>query len=250
MKYTIIFYQLIFFCLLQNFSYRVIAGEAKVSRIKVYQLLYLEREPDIAPYKVRMLVSKRYLRIDDVGDKSGYILYDDKNRTIFSVSNYDDRILVIKPEDFSTRNLAVKSTVEYSAAAKAPKISGHKIYNYRLYVGSGKMKKTCANLQLAEGLLPDVSQMLKRYQQVISGQQVKLLNRTIKEMQTPCYLVDQVYNEGLYYDKGLPIQEWHSNKKSQWLINYKQIKVNPDVFSLPEGYSRFSVIPTKRKLDK
>lgn len=212
------------------------------SLLDIYKLSYQEREPGIDAYEVTMLVSERFLRIDESGEDSGYIIYDDKIKTIFSVSHYDKSILVIKEQPFSIKQLDVESTVEYLPLTDAPTVSGKALFNYRVFIGEESAEENCLELQLAEGLLPEVTSLLKKYQHVISGQQVKMLKNTIKEIQTPCYLVDQIYNEGLYYDKGLPVQEWHSNEKSKRLINYKKLKVKATVFDLPDDYNEFSIM--------
>ncbi len=104
-------------------------------------------------------------------------------------------------------------------------------------------------VQLAEGFLPKVRKLLQNYQKVISGQQVKMVDNNVTEMQTPCFYVDQVYNEGRYYEKGLPIQEWHSNGKFKALTSYRQTEVEADLFLIPEGYKQFSTdINSKRFL--
>ena len=50
---------------------------------EVYQLAYIEREPGTDEYEVTMLVSERYIRIDETGEESGFIIYDDKEKVIF-----------------------------------------------------------------------------------------------------------------------------------------------------------------------
>lgn len=221
------------------------ASPVKTEKIKVYQLMYREKESGLDPYRVRMLISKRYIRIDEMDDKSGYIIYDNKQKAIYSVSHYDKRILVIKPDNLSARSPDMNIKIEYKKLDKAPPVSGKPVFNYSILAtiqtGNVKKQKICADYQLVEGLLPKVTRMLKDYQQVLSAQQVQMLKRTIKGVQTPCYLADQIYDKGLYYDKGLPVQEWHSNKKSKILLDYKQVKINPDLFNLPKSYSRFSI---------
>lgn len=234
------FYILNIICFLMA-GFLPITSLAMDKQLKVYQLMYQEREPGVDPYEVRMLVADKKIRIDTMDDDSGYIVYDDESHTIFSVSHYDKKILVIKPRKFKAEDSGIKSTTEYLQLSDAPKVSGKSIYNYSVHAGEGKAQQTCIDLQLVEGLLPEVTKILKNYQKVISGQQVQLLKKTIKDVQTPCYLVDQIYNEGTYYDKGLPIQEWHSNEKSKILMNYKQVKIKSDIFDLPEGYARFSI---------
>lgn len=213
----------------------------KNNQQQVYQLLYLEREPGVDDYEVTLLVSDRYIRLDEVAESSGFIIYDDKDKVIYSVSHHDQSVLVIKEHDFSEKDSPVKYEVEYLQLADSPKVSGKDIFNYRIYTGKGDNEETCAELQLVEDLLPDVRVLLRNYQKVVSGQQVKMTDNEVNEMQTACYFVDQVYNTGAYYEKGLPIQEWHSNERSRILTSYKEISVNKDKFVIPEKYRQFSV---------
>lgn len=219
-------------------------GSAKKTA-DVYQLSYIEREPGTDEYELSMLVSDRYIRIDEVGEKSGFIIYDDKEKTIYSVGHHDKSVLVIKQHEFSEKDSPVKVEVEYLQLADAPSVSGKDIYNYRVFINVGKGKEaeeeTCTEIQLVEGLLPEVRTILRNYQKVVSGQQVKMVDNKITEFQSSCFYADQVYNSGAYYEKGLPIQEWHSNERSKILTTYKKTSVSADTFKVPEDYRQFSV---------
>jgi hypothetical protein len=208
---------------------------------EVYQLLYIEREAGLDEYEVTMLVSDRYLRIDETGEKSGFIIYDDKNKVIYSVSHQDKSVLVIKEHKFSEKNSPVKSSVEYLQLADAPTVSGNVIYNYRVFTGEGDNEETCTEIQLVENILPKVRKILRNYQKVISGQQVKMTDNKITDTQTACFYVDQIYNTAAYYEKGMPIQEWHSNERFKVLSTYKKITINKDKFTIPEKYRQFTI---------
>jgi len=210
---------------------------------EVYKLSYIEREPGTDEYEVIMLVSDRYIRVDEVGEETGFIIYDDKEKTIYSVSHHDQSVLVIKEHVFSESDAPVKSVVEFLELADAPKVSGKMIFNYRVFITNDKDKseETCLEVQLVEGLMPKARKILMNYQKVVSGQQVKMVDNKITEMQTACFYVDQIYNSGAYFEKGLPIQEWHSNERSKILTGYKKVSVDSEKFKLPEGYRQFSI---------
>ncbi|NOQ90832.1 MAG: hypothetical protein GQ549_07785 [Gammaproteobacteria bacterium] len=229
--------------------------KADIINQEVYQLSYIEREDGTEEYEVNMLVSERFIRIDETGENSGYIVYDDKEKTIYSVSHFDKSVLVIKEQIFSEGSSPVKAYVEYLELADAPSVSGKPIFNYRVYTkgiinnaSAEESEKTCTEIQLVEGLLPEVSKILQNYQKVVSGQQVKMTDNKITEMQTDCYYVDQIYNLGSYYEKGLPIQEWHSNERFRLLTGYDKISVDPAKFKVPESYRQFSVDNTSKIL--
>ncbi|MBE9568324.1 MAG: hypothetical protein IMF14_06480, partial [Proteobacteria bacterium] len=102
--------------------------------MEVYQLLYSEREPGVDEYETQMLFSKRYIRIDEVGENSGFIIYDDEDKTIYSVSHLDRSVLVIRQNVFTVESSPARSSVEYLRLDDAPTVSGNDIYNYRVYV--------------------------------------------------------------------------------------------------------------------
>lgn len=227
------------------FSTALMATEKEMSTSvklqQVYELQYVEREPGVDDYNVTMLVSDRYIRIDEHGESNGYIVYDDEKKTIFSVSHHDKSILVINEFDFSDTESPVEVEVEYLQLADAPKVSGKDIYNYRVFTKDKDTEEICMELQLVENLMPDVARIMKNYQIVISGQQVKMTDNKITDMQTACFFADQIYNTGLYYDKGFPIQEWHSNERSRILSSYKKIDVSLETFMVPDDYHQFSI---------
>jgi hypothetical protein len=207
----------------------------------VHELRYIEREPGVDEYVVTMLVSDRYIRIDETGDGSGFIVYDDKKKIIYSVSNHEQAVLVINEHKFTDENSPAKFNIEYLQLSDAPSVSGNNVFNYRAYAGHGDAEVTCTEIQLVENLLPEVRELLKNYQKVISGQHVKMANNKITDVQTACYFVDQIYNTGAYYEKGLPIQEWHSNDRSKILTSFKEVTVDRDKFDVPESYRQFSI---------
>lgn len=203
----------------------------------VYELIYNEQEPGTDVYKVRFIVSDEYIRIDDIDDSSGYIIYDHHKKTIYSVSHFDKSILVIPYYEFKSPVIESGIKVNYKALTDAPKISGKTVYNYTAHAETEK----CMDIQLVSGLLPKVTKLMKAYQGIVAGQQVKVLKTTPVEYQTACFLYDQVYNDGKYYEKGLPIQEWHSNGKQRVLVSYKEIKVNLSIFDFPSDYREYSL---------
>ena len=95
------------------FSFAKTGNEKIKNTQEVYQLSYIEREPGIDDYEITMLVSERYIRIDQPGEDNGFIVYDDKDKVIYSVSHQDKSVLVIKKHDFSEDKSPVKYQIEY-----------------------------------------------------------------------------------------------------------------------------------------
>ena len=205
-----------------------------------YELVYEEQETGTDPYRVKFTISNRFIRIDQLGDESGYVIYDDKEHVIHSVAHHDESVLLIPEYEYQKPDLTKQVIVKYFSIPDAPKISGQDTYGYRVTDSSGNEEK-CMDIILAESLLPEVTAMFVSYQKILAGQQSRLLTTTPKEYQTSCFLSDQVFNEGDYYQKGLPIQEWHSNGKNRLLVSYKKVKVDLAIFRLEENYRKYSL---------
>jgi len=217
-------------------SSAVIAAES----VNAVKLTYQEQEQGVDPYVVTYTISSEYLRIDDA-DKSGYIIYHINEDKIYSISHYDQSILVIPQYPVTEFNPDFKLDIEYKLLENAPLISRKKVYNYRVNAVTGVTIETCMDIQLVPGLLPEVTKLLQSFQQITSGQHALNLEGTPEEFKTPCYLVDQVYNKGDYYSKGLPIQEWHSNGKVRQLLNFEDVEVDASIFKIPQEYRRYSL---------
>ena len=209
-------------------------------RLDAYELIYEEQETGTDTYQVKFTVNDSFLRIDQAGDTSGYVIYDDNKQVIYSVSHQDESVLVIPKYEYKKPDLSKTVNIEYYILPDAPKIAGQSTYNFRV-TSSDNSKDKCMDILLAEGLLTDVAAIFSSYQRLLTGQQSRLLNATPVEYQNNCFLSDQVYNEGDYYQKGLPIQEWHSNGKTRLLLSYKKVKVGAEIFQPEESYQKYSL---------
>lgn len=199
---------------------------------------FTERETGIDAYPVRYVITKDLLRIDDNNDDGDYVLYDDKKRIIYSVNHGDSTILVINNREWTMPEFKFARNVSYQKLENAPAINGKSVFTYWLSAG----ETVCSEAQVVEGFLKNESDLLKRYKQTLSAEQVTSLVATPEDMRTPCMLVDQVYNLGSVYTKGFPIQQWHANGLQRIMTSYKTaVEVAGKLFELPEDYKRYSI---------
>lgn len=205
------------------------------------KLFYQEFEQGTDPYMVTYTITDSHIRIDDESDDSGYIIYNIGENTIYSISHFDQSILVIPEYPHKQFNPDFEIEIEYHMLEDAPTISGKNVYNYRVKAATSVTSETCTDIQLVPGLLPAVAKTLQGFQKIVSGQHVSNLETTPGEFRTPCYLVDQIYNTGEYYSKGLPIQEWHSNDRKRQLLNYEDVEVGNSLFTIPAEYRQYSL---------
>jgi len=209
-------------------------------KISAYELLYDEQETGTDVYSVRFVITERYIRIDDLSDDSGYILYDNKESKIYSISHFDKSVLVVPAYKYEKPAMQDKVEKVYEPFLNAPKISGKAIYNYRVNSTSDP-EDVCVDIQLVPDLLPDVTKILREYQKVVTGQQARSLKNTPEKYQTTCFIYNQIFNDGEYYLKGMPVQEWHSNGKKRVLTSYKKKEVDAKIFEHAEEYREYSL---------
>jgi hypothetical protein len=217
--------------------------ETSAAKIRATRLVYQEIEDGIEAFDNQYLFTDRYLRISDPDDASGYILFDASSNKIYSVSHFDKSILVVPEYPLKDIHKDYRDDISFDKLKDAPLIDGRPVYNYRASAMplDGGDEQVCTDIQLVPDLLPAVTDMLRRYMRVVSSQQQINLEKTPPELRTPCFLLDQVFDAGEYYRKGLPVREWHSNGKQRLLMDFGQVEVNSSLFALPADYRLFSV---------
>lgn len=198
---------------------------------------YEEQEIGVAPGIVRYVVTDQYLRIDNGHADDDFILFDIKEKTIFNVNRIDRTILMIKKHAWDTPEFKFKKNITRKKLDDAPKIEGKSIIDYAVDADD----KLCARYQLLPDVFKKERDVFLEYQYVLSGQQVKMLSNTPEEYQTPCFMLDQIYNDGQYLSIGLPVQEWHERGYIKLLKDYGQKEINETIFILPKDFEKYSI---------
>lgn len=196
-----------------------------------------ELEAGVDPVQVRYLVTSDFLRIDNGNMQDDFILFDAMKKTIFSVSHEDKTILVIENSNWVKPVHKFKTDIVQAPLEGAPVISGKKVQGYKVMVDG----EVCTNIQFIPGLYKSEMQVLKQYQKTLSSQQIRNLVNTPEHMKTPCFMLDVAYNDGGYYDLGMPVQEWHNRGYAKYLKEYKTGNIPESYFKLPVDYKKYSV---------
>lgn len=197
--------------------------------------LYEEMEPGTERFPVRYLVSTNFLRVDNGQKSDDFILFDRDKNTVYSINHTDQTILVIEPHPWTLISFDFNREEQQRVLEQAPRLFDQVVHNYQLLANG----ETCAEFQLVPNVFETELQLFKAYQLVLSGQQVKSVDNTPAEMQTPCFLIDQIYNTGRQYELGLPVQEWHSRGYVRILKDFKRHDLDDDLFVLPGAYTRY-----------
>lgn len=207
---------------------------------------FLEQEPGVAAYRTRMLTSGDFLRIDE-GDQSGdFMLFNRRERTIYSINSEDRRILVIKPKKFS---VDPPSRFEHRVEKDDhffPAIGGNTVTHYRHYTN----EQLCYELYAAKGLLPDALEVMREYLVVLAAEQAVMLAVTPEELQTVCAAANHVFLPTRHLQHGFPVRQLDMDGRSRELLDYEiGVSLSAKLFQLPEGYQYFSMEEMRNTLN-
>lgn len=212
------------------------AFTAQATNIKSLVLFYDEVEQGVGSQTMRYIINKDYLRVDNGDDKGDFILFDVRQKTIYSINHEDQTILKIENHPWTLPELDFEVKVKQQVMQNAPKISNQQVYSY--LVNADEI--TCTQVSLVKGMFAEYLPIFYKYQQVLSGQQVATLNNTPKDFHTPCFLIDQIYHSGGYYKVGLPVHISYSRGYEKFLKDFKENAFESELFIKPEEYTEYS----------
>ncbi|MDX2504874.1 MAG: hypothetical protein QNL62_10410 [Gammaproteobacteria bacterium] len=233
--------------LLVSISASASEGGANKKTIPATIIHFSEYEQGTEHTPVSMMVTSDFLRIDDNIDDSGkgkgFILFNRKEKMIYSVNAEDQQIIKIssKPVTIKPPMELKLHTVEMARDKKAPLIAGRQTQHHQFFVND----KLCYDLLSVPGLMPDVVTALKNFNQVLAGQQAEKLNYIPADVHDACDLAKHTFYPQRYLEKGFPLLEQEMAqagqqnataeeiKYSRTLVNYKQQEVLPELFVLP-----------------
>jgi len=209
----------------------------QASEIKATTLYYRISEPGVDPYLSRWLITDQFVRIDEGDAADNFILFDRTKRTVYSVVHGDRTVLDIPYRAIDKKPAReLKQESRIVSDNKIPSIDGKKPLFRELCVNN----TLCYSTVSLENLLPDAVKAMAEYRRVMAGEHAKTLDNTPVEMQQPCELALDIFNPLWSLEKGLPIQEWDTQGKTQALLNYKVSEgVDSALFKLPDEYRHY-----------
>lgn len=219
------------------FSVMVFQISCKQTGITGSEVHFNEVDSGGSKQTTRMIVTKKYLRIDDGKTSNDFLLYDREKRVIYSTNSLDQRTLVINVIALSTKSpIKLENKIE-KIPTDAPEIEGKKVIRLKLSTNN----EVCYDLFAVEGFLPDVVAALKEYRLTLAGEQAVIINAIPKEMLQACDLANNIFYASRHLEHGFPLRLQETNGKFRELVEYRQdIKIDAALFKLPEGYENFT----------
>jgi len=199
-------------------------------------LSFTESSPD-GEYPVRMLVSEKFLRIEDGDTHDGFIVFDRAARTIYSVSHTGKSTLVLHARPVT---LSAPKQFEHKVERDKetwPSVDGKTVTHYRLLTN----RERCFDVYAAEGLLPEVVTALREYHETLAGEQAAMQANMPIGLQSVCDLADQVFVPARYLEHGFPVRQVNRTGVTRQLVGYQRdVPVEKGIFDVPKDYKQMS----------
>ena len=188
---------------------------------------YLDQDPGEPAYHTRILVTPRYLRIDDGRHSMDYTLVDRKARRLVNVTGEQRQMLTIDDGRVTLKKPSPWRVRESDASAGKGMRRARVILNGRW----------CWTVTAAPGLLPDVTRALITYRDILARAQAQTYRATPPALQAPCDLAQYVFERHRLYRNGLILKAVYASGQRRRLVDYRTAPLRPDLFRLPSGYT-------------
>ena len=202
-------------------------------------LLYKIQEPGIEPYESRIIITDEYIRLDDNNDGNDFALVNRKNKTVYSVSDENDSILVVKHKPVTLKApIELHQETIRTPDKNAPTIDDRELVHYIFKVNG----EACQDATIAEGLLLEATSAIAEYRQILAGQHAMTFKSTPADLQNACDMAMHIFQPDRYLKFGLPVDERDYTGYQRSLIDFDdEYEVNPALFILPAEYKQFTI---------
>ena len=134
--------------------------------------------------------------------------------------------------------MEIKLTEQRVEEDDVPRINGKPAIQH-VFEANGKL---CYLAVVAEGLLPEASEALQQYLDILAGQHASTLKTVPADQVTACDMSMHIFNPGRHLKYGLPIREWDGQSYRRQLIEFDDdYEVPPGIFELPKDFGRFNI---------
>jgi hypothetical protein len=200
--------------------------------LSMTQVIIEEVEPGLEPYITRMLINKRYLRLDDGDDASDFVLFDRVKGEIHNFNHDDQSEVIIQRAAPVNLDVSIPFSIQSNVLENAPRVGNMQAVENR-YIAEGKLCKTSINF---DGLLPDVARALVQYRYVLMQQNQKTISAIPDSVKTPCYLANNYFHQSAELQMGFPVHVRDYQGREKRLLDFAEIKKSSKLFGRPEGY--------------
>jgi len=191
------------------------------------ELNYMDQEASGGGYVTRYLVTDRYLRLDFGRDRDDFVLFDRKEKRVYSVTHDRQEILVFEPGV-----VQVKPPKKWEIKEDILENKGSRI-RWDLVVNG----TVCTRIAASQRFLPDVAKALLEFQELMAATQSNTYLATPVDQRDDCDLARLILAPQYWFKYGMPFDEVRVSGFSRRLLSYESdVAVRPKAFELPENY--------------
>lgn len=210
---------------------RILAGLALFACVSaqaadMIDLRYQDSEDGAPAYQTRILVTDRYLRMDDGHDDADFVLFDRKTGMVSNVMH--ERRMLMATHD---AKLPRKPSYSYRVERKVTPVRAGTVRVQVLADG-----KLCSETVAVSKLYPDAARALAEYKAALAYTQWTTYRNTPAELRQDCDLVHHVWHTDMALSQGLPIEERDYAGRIRQYVSGETRKLQPELFALPANY--------------
>lgn len=194
-------------------------------------LRYEDREGGAPAYETRILVTDRYLRMDDGNDAADFVLFDRKTGKVVNVVHSQRTIMALQD-----KKLPRNPSLPYHADRTVLPVRAGTV---RVQVrADGKL---CSETVAVSKLYPDAVRAMAEYKAAAAYTQWVTYRNTPPELRQDCDLVHYVWQTGMALSQGLPIEERDYSGHVRHYLRGETRRLEPALFELPKDYDSFTL---------
>ncbi len=212
-------------------------------------LTFIDQEEGVDPYQTRILLTPAYMRFDDGEGAVDYLLFDRKQKALYSVVQESQSITVI-----AAPPLDVKPPVELNLSHKriddlqdAPTMQGVKPQHYVYMSG----EQICFEVVSVADFLPAFVEAMKEFNTILANDSASMMNNVPAEVQNACSLAKSTFAPNRHFQAGFPLQQWSPDGKRSALLDFKENPpIDESLFELPAEYHRLNIQEIRASLSQ
>lgn len=218
---------------------KVVPQESKTIKAQVYS--FMESEPGIEPYPVRMIVTDGFMRLDEGKAEDNFLLFNRADNSIHSVTHRDQTVLRMqRRKGLAGLPESVDLGVREMPANDMPQFAGQVPKHFRYTSGD----KTCYETVSIPDFGADAVSAMKGYLLTLSGEQIQNLEKTPGEMRSDCMMANLIYAPIRHLEPGFPLREWGYNGYLRELVNVETVDIDSALLMLNPAYKIYQLAPS------
>lgn len=207
-------------------------------------VMFAEQENGVDPFQTRMIITKKFIRIDDGEGSNSFVLFDRAKKIVYSTNPDEKSVMAVhekklkQGEVFEPPFKLTHSVKEMSEMKDAPTINGKRAKHYQLITND----KKCYDVVSVKGLMPQVVTALTEFHKHMATDSMVTFNNMPADMHDACDMSATTFKPARQFEHGFPVQEWGERDYRRALVDFNEdYKADPKLFVLPEGYKHYTV---------